>query len=226
MFDLIESCPERREGLGWTGRIVSALIHIFLLSAAIALTRGVLEASGSPLIPVDIRWPAQPGKPAPGNPAPCTCPATPVAPISIPTSIPEPGLIALDLPPGGDPGGWNPGLDSMPGLLPIGNALTGASLPLDERQVDEHPELVSHPELRYPEVLRLAGIEGRVLVELVLDSLGRAELGSARVITSPHPLFDQEALSVAGGSVYRPARLAGRAVRVRVRVPVSFALRR
>jgi protein TonB len=94
------------------------------------------------------------------------------------------------------------------------------------RYVEEQPVMLAHPTLRYPEVLRLAGIEGRVLVEAVLDTLGRAEPGSLRVTDSPNPLFDREALTVVAGSRYRPGRVGGQAVRVRIQVPVAFTIRR
>ena len=225
MFELIESCPERREGMGWTGRIVSALIHMFLISAAIAATRGVLDAvEDDGPHDFDVTWPQPPhlaGEPGHWGVAP----VTPVATLVISSSIPDPGNIMPDIP-GGEPAPWTPGGDPGPALPPGTITGTGGSLPLlDARQVDEQPELLSHPTLRYPDVLRRAGIEGRVMVEVVLDSLGRAEPGSARVATSSHQLFDPEALAVVSGSVYRPARVSGRAVRVRVRVPVSFTLR-
>src|SRR5260370_910606 len=80
-------------------------------------------------------------------------------------------------------------------------------------------------EPRYPDVLHLAGIEGRVVIEAVLDTTGRAEAGSLSVIGDAHPLFAAEAERVVLSSRYRPGRTQGRAVRVRVRVPVSFSLR-
>jgi len=86
--------------------------------------------------------------------------------------------------------------------------------------------MLAHPAINYPEVLRQAGIEGRVLVEAVLDTLGRAEPSSLRVTASPHQLFDREALAVVAGSRFRPGRADGHAVRVRIQVPVTFSIRR
>ena len=225
MFDLIESDRREREEPGWTGRIVSALIHVFLLSLAIALTRDVLQATPDDVIefrPVD--WTRE--RPTTGgvvggggHPAP-----QPVPPIVVTHEFPDPGELPPDLPPG-DPLPVLPGFDSGATRPPGSLLASGGSQPLTERQVDEQPELLTHPALRYPDVLRRAGIEGRVMVEVVLDSLGRAEPGSARVASSSHQLFDPEAVAVVSGSVYRPARVSGRAVRVRVRVPVSFTLR-
>jgi protein TonB len=96
----------------------------------------------------------------------------------------------------------------------------------DLSYVEEPPALLRHPAPRYPEVLRQAGVEGHVVVEVVLDTSGVAEAGSLRVVTSAHQLFDAEARAVVLGSRYRPARAGGRAVRVRIQVPVVFAIRR
>jgi TonB family protein len=80
--------------------------------------------------------------------------------------------------------------------------------------------------VRYPEVLRQAGLTARIVVEAVLDTAGRVEPGSPRIVGEAHPLFTAEAHRVVLASRYRPARAGGRAVRVRIRVPVAFALRR
>jgi protein TonB len=139
------------------------------------------------------------------------------APTVIPTDIPPPGLPVTSLA-DPDPGTAIVAIHPGPGAIPIGNA------PRDARFVEELPVLLSHPEIRYPEMLRQAGIEGRVMIETVLDTLGRAEPALTRVATSVSALFDREALSVVLASHYRPARAQGRAVRVRVQVPVNFSL--
>lgn len=231
MFDLIESCPERREGLGWTGKAASVAIHMFLISAAVAATREAVRSVTPPtLVEVPLAWPQARPLPAQAGLVWGTTPVAPVmAPVSIPFTIPDPAL-PVDVPTGGDPT-WVPPcvtcIEPGPGpIAPAGGLLPPMGSVVDVRVADVQPELLSHPALHYPDALRQAGLEGRVLVETVLDTLGRAETGSAHVVVSPHPLFDREALSVVLGSRYRPARLAGRAVRVRVRVPVTFAIRR
>jgi protein TonB len=142
----------------------------------------------------------------------------------MPSAIPLPDLV----PPGTPALPWThdpwPGLPGMPG--DTGVVPGGAALPLDARVVEDPPVLLAHPAVRYPEVLRQAGIEGEVMIEAVLDTLGRVETGSARVVRGAHALMDAEAMSVVGGSRYRPGRMGSHAVRVRIQVPVRFALRR
>jgi len=75
----------------------------------------------------------------------------------------------------------------------------------------------------YPELLRVAGIAGRVVVEAVIDTLGHA--GAAlRVVESSHHGFDAPALDYVRRAVFRPGRVHGRPVRVLVRLPVDFRL--
>jgi protein TonB len=118
-----------------------------------------------------------------------------------------------------------PGIPGTPGDTSFGLP-GGVSAPFDVRVVEEPPLLVSHPAPRYPEVLRQAGIEGEVVIEAVLDTMGRVEPMSARIIRGAHGLMEAEALSVVRASQYRPGRMGARPVRVRIQVPVRFALRR
>src|SRR5216684_5749790 len=44
-----------------------------------------------------------------------------------------------------------------------------------EDAVDEKPEVLSGPQIAYPDLLRQAGIQGRVVVQAIIDTSGRAE---------------------------------------------------
>lgn len=225
MFALIES--DHRPGFGWSGKLTSLGAHAVLILAAAMLSRAPAVAPQRPIAQVDVFNPPAPPSvdpppatasiaPAPGA-FPRVIPAI-VPPVDIPTELPPPGAAVL-------PNGW----DSVThvAIAPSGNGtlLLSPDQPRDVRVVDEPPLLVSHPAIRYPETLRQAGIEGRVIVETVLDTLGRAESSLTRVTTSAAEPFNQEAIAVVLASHYRPARVAGRAVRVRIAVPVSFSLR-
>ncbi|PYO86081.1 MAG: hypothetical protein DMD66_14215 [Gemmatimonadetes bacterium] len=90
--------------------------------------------------------------------------------------------------------------------------------------VDERAEIVSAPPLDYPPALRQAGLQGRVTVQAVIDTLGRAEPASLKVIARPNTAFDQSARDYVLHAVFRPARVKGRAVRVLIRVPVDYRI--
>jgi len=77
-----------------------------------------------------------------------------------------------------------------------------STLPLDPvftaSIVEEQPERLSAPRVEYPQLLREAGIQGRVVVEFVLDTSGRAEPLSLKVIETPNP-----------GSIHQPWTTSG-----------------
>jgi periplasmic protein TonB len=65
---------------------------------------------------------------------------------------------------------------------------------------------------------------GRVIIEAVIDTTGRAEDGTVRVIESSDARFNQAAKDYIRAARFTPGRIAGRAVRVRVGMPVEFKL--
>ena len=95
-----------------------------------------------------------------------------------------------------------------------------------ESAVTQRPSILSGPPIQYPDMMRQEGIEGRVLVQAIIDTMGRAEVGSIRIITSPHPLFDEAARNYVLHAFFKPARLHGRAVRVLINMPIDFKIRR
>jgi TonB family protein len=91
-----------------------------------------------------------------------------------------------------------------------------------EDGVTERPQRLSSPPARYPDSLRTAGIGGRVLVEVIVDSTGHADSASVRVLSTTHPGFEAPARDVVLGTTFAPGRLHGRAVPVMVRIPINF----
>ena len=61
-------------------------------------------------------------------------------------------------------------------------------------------------------------------LEFVVDTLGRVEPQSVRVVRSSHAEFENAAIDVIVESVYRPGRIRGRAVRVLVQQEIGFRL--
>lgn len=84
--------------------------------------------------------------------------------------------------------------------------------------------MLSHPPLVYPDLLKQAGIEGSVIVQAIVDTTGRIEPNSIRIVESPNPGFDQSAKNLVLRSLYRPARVYGRAVRVLIQQPIAFTI--
>jgi TonB family protein len=91
--------------------------------------------------------------------------------------------------------------------------------------VEERPEILSGPRLIYPDLLRAARIQGRVIVQAIVDTTGRAEPASVKVIQSPNPGFDQSAMDYVMKALFRPGRIHGRAVRVLLNLPIDFSIK-
>ncbi|MGH7520253.1 MAG: energy transducer TonB [Gemmatimonadales bacterium] len=89
--------------------------------------------------------------------------------------------------------------------------------------VDEQPALISHPPIRYAAEMQALRIGGTVIVEATLDTVGRVLPTTVRIVQSPNPVFDAEAKRVVVAALYRPARIRGRAARVTIRQPITFA---
>ena len=59
-------------------------------------------------------------------------------------------------------------------------------------------------------------------MQLVLDSLGRAEPASVKVIQAPNAGFDQPAMNYVLRARFRPGIVHGRPVRVLINLPIDF----
>ncbi len=90
--------------------------------------------------------------------------------------------------------------------------------------LEERPHVSSGPTLNYPAPLLLSRVSGRVVVEAVIDTTGRVQEGTVRVIESSDARFNQAAKDYVQAAHFTPGRIAGRAVRVRLQMPVEFKL--
>jgi|GEM_PF-2646769 len=76
----------------------------------------------------------------------------------------------------------------------------------------------------YPPELKLNGITGTVLAQFVVDTLGRVEEGSFKVLRSTHPGFTAAIRDAVPAMRFNPAEVAGKKVRQLVQQPFVFAL--
>lgn len=86
------------------------------------------------------------------------------------------------------------------------------------------PVRVSGPPLRYPPLLRNAGIEGEVVVEFTVQTDGTVDPASVRVVESTHRGFEQQAADVLRRSLFRPATAGGEPVAATARQAVRFRI--
>lgn len=141
---------------------------------------------------------------------------TVVAPTDIPTNIPPINLQERFDPKDYTGTGVEGGIGT--GIVPSSDQVYMESV------VEERPELLSGPQPMYPDLLRQAGVAGRVIVQAIIDTSGRAEPASVKIVQSPNPGFDQPAKQAVLRALFRPARVHGRAVRVLVNIPYDFKI--
>jgi len=87
-------------------------------------------------------------------------------------------------------------------------------------------QVISQPGVRYPPALRMAGVEGRVVLRFVVDTLGAVEPGSIRAVESSHEAFEASAREMILGSRFQPARLGEFAVRQLTIQKINFVMSR
>jgi bla regulator protein blaR1 len=75
---------------------------------------------------------------------------------------------------------------------------------------------------RYPDLLRAANVEGNVVAQFVVDTNGRADPGTFKVVRSTHELFTAAVRMAAESWSFTPAKADGRPVRQLYQVAVAF----
>jgi protein TonB len=145
-------------------------------------------------------------------------------PIFTPTELP-PIDLAIAVPVVADPGAPGPRDDLV--IRTHGSPVGGLHYQgdvVDEHVVDRVPRVIGRPpEPRYPAPLREAGIQGRVVAEFVVDTLGRAEMDGLK-LDAAHPLLAESVRAVLPRYRFTPGEASGGKVRTRVQLPFDFAL--
>lgn len=150
-------------------------------------------------------------------------PHLPVIEVPILTPV---GIPAVDLAVPSGTTEFRIGGRSDPGSSLTGSGILPASSEVnDVSAVDRAPRVMGRPvEPRYPSALRSAGVEGRVLAEFVVDTLGGAELATLRFPELPDPRFADAVRDALARTRFLPGEIAGRKVRTRVALPFDFRL--
>lgn len=93
--------------------------------------------------------------------------------------------------------------------------------------VEKSPEIIGGlrgilERIKYPEMAKRAGIEGRVVVRAIVDESGNVE--SVELMKGIGMGCDDEAMRVIRETKFQPGKQRGRAVRVYVTIPIKFEL--
>jgi len=94
--------------------------------------------------------------------------------------------------------------------------------------VEEMPELIGglgeiQKKIKYPEIARKAGVEGRVILQFIVDENG--DVTEPAVVRGIGAGCDEEALRVVREAKFKPGKQRGKAVKVKMSLPITFKLK-
>lgn len=224
---------EKRFGSGF----VSLVAHVVLIAGGVlaTLNAGIIneKIKSEKVDFVDVKKdepkPPEPDKPPPPpdvvvqQPPPKGFQMLP-PPVEIPTVIPDIDLSKKVTDEGdytgkGVAGGTGKGVGNGPAPAPQGDQ------PYFEFQVEK--PVVSAPGSpgpSFPEMLKSTGVEGQVLAQFVVDTSGRADVSTFKVLKSDHQLFENAVKAALPRMRFLPAEVGGKKVKQLVQQPFQFSL--
>ena len=235
MFNnLLESKPKKEKRGG--GTVTSIVLHSIVVGLAVYATANAAIQNEKPRqekidfveTPKD-QPPPKEEPPPPPPPDVVVAPPPPkgfqvlTAPVEIPDVIPDIDLSKKvtdesDFSGKGVAGGTSKGVEG-------GKAVVQSDQPYFEFQV-EKPVVPAPGSIspRYPDMLRQAGVEGEVLAQFVVDTTGKAEPGSLKILKSSHDMFIQSVKNALPQMKFIPAEVGGRKVKQLVQQPFTFSI--
>jgi protein TonB len=234
MFNqLLESKAKKQKMAG--GTVFSIVLHTVLISAAVYATARAgakdEKAKSEKIQFVEMKKepPKVPDKPPPPKevivkPPPPKGFTVLRAPLKIDIKIPEIDLSKAvtnekDFSGKGVAGGTGSGV--VGGTGPVTNQT------YFEFQVEKPAEMLQEsPKPKYPSVLESSGIAGEVQAQFVVNSSGKADTESFKVLKSTNELFTQAVKNVLPRMRFSPAMIGGKPVNQLVQQSFQFAVPR
>jgi protein TonB len=90
-------------------------------------------------------------------------------------------------------------------------------------QVEKLVRVRTQTSPEYPDLLRMAHVEGSVLVQFVVDEAGVPQMNTFKVLRSSDGAFSESARRAVSRSSYYPAEIKGKKVKQLVQQPYKFA---
>ena len=232
--NLLESQPKKQRSPAATA--FSVIFHSVLIAAAVYATANAAIENEKPK-QEEVKFVETPKEPPPPEPEKAPPPPDVVAappppkgfqvltaPIKIPDVIPDIDLTKkvtdeADFSGKGVAGGTSKGV--------VGGTAVPTDQPYFEFQV-EKPVVPAggNPSPTYPDMLKSANVEGEVLAQFVVDTTGRAQMSTFKVLKSSNDLFTSAVKNVLPRYRFIPAETGGRKVKQLVQLPFTFALQK
>lgn len=224
-ISLIESNRASEKSLRST--VMSIAVHASVITLAVYATASAKEMVR---LPVENEIPIY-------RPPPAKLSAPHSARSTSPARIPTAAAARVELPPISIPD-LLPAIDSASGLAPeslftIGrrsggggaatNGAVDSGAPFASNQV-EKPALPrpGNRSPRYPSLLERSRVDGAVLAQFVVDTLGRADMSTFTILDSSNDLFSESVRARLGEWRFYPAEAGGRKVKQVVQLPLKF----
>jgi protein TonB len=210
------------------GGVASTIVHVTLVGLAVAATTVDAKQTPPPIRETPVIWhtPVPTDRPAGPSHATSSGPAT--GPIV--SRLPIPGPIDIDtpvLPSANLPGTTT---DILGEITRSGSSsgiqVGGGSGPATTAQLDSPVLVLEERVPAYPPSLRSAGITGTVTAQFVVDTTGRVEMSSLRVLSSTHALFAQSVAAALRQARFTPGEVSGHRVRTLVERSFRFEIGR
>lgn len=223
---LPESAPRRSRGAG-SAAVASTVVHVALVGLAVSITgmpRLVRERMAERVATVRLPTISPERAPERVRSTPRTAGFQVLAPPKLDVS---PSIPPIDL--------TRPATheEDFTGKL-VAGGVAGPSAPrltfarndpIDGTLADESPYLLpGQMGPSYPEALRDDRPDGVVVVRFVIDTLGRVEVPSFKVVAATNPLFEASVRSAIDRLRYMPASQDGHPVRVKLEQRFEFHL--
>ena len=234
MFDnLLESRHKKQRSLGST--FFSVVFHGGLIGLAVVATSDVGKAAlkeerEEKVDFVEIKKEEPPPEVQPPPPEVVHTPPPPkgfqilTAPVNIPDVLPEIDLTKsvtneADFSGKGAVGGTSKGV--------VGGVAqpVQSDQPYWDFQVEKPAQWIQGTgPPTYPEMLKSAGVQGSVLATFVIDTMGRAEMSTFKVLRSPQKLFTDAVRNALPRMRFLPAEVGNRKVKQVVQQEFAFTI--
>lgn len=232
MFDnLLETRPKKEKGAG--GAVMSLIVHVSVIGLAVVATANAgmqvaKEIREEKINLMEVKKPPPPEtKPPPEvvhTPPPPKGFQILTAPVEIPDVLPKIDLSKkmtdeADFTGRGVVGGTSKGVEG-------GVARPLVETALYEFQVEKVAAWIQGTGApTYPEALKAAGIEGEVLATFVIDTSGRAQPSTFKVLKSTNKQFEDAVRATLGRMRFLPAEVGGHKVMQHVQQAFQFTVK-